>query len=94
MLPAIRHCCRSFGTRQGHLLGGCWHKIDYTHEVVGVIACLQQLRITEPDELNDGQWGTTYAPSAASRTPPWLPSGGDVGVGVFSEGEIVVPAHT
>jgi hypothetical protein len=37
---------------------------------VGVIAWLQQLRITQPDELDDGQWGTTYAPTAASRTPP------------------------
>jgi hypothetical protein len=38
-------------------------------------AWLQQLRITQPDELDDGQWGVTYAPTVPSRTPPWLPSG-------------------
>src|SRR5438552_2426746 len=28
--------------------------------------------------------------TAASRTPPWLPSGWDVGIGVFPEGEEVL----
>ncbi len=38
----------------------------------GVNACLQQFRITQPGELDDGQCGATYASIAASRTPPWL----------------------
>jgi len=32
---------------------------------------LQQLRITQPDELDAGQSGVTYTPTAASCTPPW-----------------------
>jgi hypothetical protein len=42
---------------------------------MSVIACYRQLRITQPDELDDGQWGVTYVPTVASRTPLWLLSG-------------------
>jgi hypothetical protein len=35
----------------------------------------KQLRITQPDALDDGQWGVTHATTAASRTPLWLVSG-------------------
>ena len=37
-----------------------------------LIMRLQQVRITQPGELDDGQCGATYASIADSRTSPWL----------------------
>jgi hypothetical protein len=39
-------------------IGGVKSRLHSFTGVVSVIACLQQLRITQPDELDDGQWGS------------------------------------